>query len=133
MKLQHKIVYDFFSCEIKPAEAYAAPLTAWPAECAHEPFAFDKDSAMNVGRAVMSFVTEIIWNPSSAYFLANSPLGQYIPDFLPASCAALRILAIASFSSGAKSPFTGYPRLFPRSQGPMKRTSMPSTFAISST
>jgi len=57
-----------------------------------------------------------------------------MPDFFPAATAAFRIFSIAALSSSSGSPVVmGWCRLLPRSYGPTKSTSMPSTFAIAST
>lgn len=148
------LVYDFssgFCCpETRLDAPYAAPFTACMAPWMYEPFAFCRDWVIMMGMADISLMHEIcgntsvvcsqrrygtqtIWKPWSAYVLACSPDVAYTPDFLPASCAAFRIFAMAALSSGSNSPSTGWPILFPKSYGPTKRRSMPSTRAISST
>ena len=52
------MVYSF-SLVTRLTAPYAAPFTACAAACPYEPLAFDNDSAMNVGMAVISFTTEI--------------------------------------------------------------------------
>lgn len=57
-----------------------------------------------------------------------------MPLLLPCSCAARWIFAIASFSSSCIVPSKmECPMLFPRSNGPTNRTSMPGTLAMAST
>ena len=107
---------------------------------------------MMEGNANMSAITEIygegldpnertgsiekltILKPWSANFRACSPDVEYMPVFFLFSPAILKIRSMAVLSSSCMDPSrTGYPILFPKSNGPTNRTSTPGTLAIAST